>query len=264
MKSGKAKSLIGVLLALFIISFAGCSSDNLSPITLKSQDDTTIYMRLTYFTIENGYIFPLQGGDGSYSVKSNNDKIVTAEMASPVDLHLMPIDIGETTVTITDNSQNILILNIRVDYETRNCVVRSCDVTIFGDDLAENEKKEIREKQLAEIPVKVGGGYKFIYTDAPARKGKAVIYADTFGSDGIETTFEEKEFESIYVPNAVSRGYEIVIGNEKRIFIFAASGVPSLIELREDVTPKVQVEYSLAELVYTSQIIYAPSPPIND
>ena len=127
------------------------------------------------------------------------------------------------------------------------------DVTIFGDDLTENEKIEIREKQLAEIPVKAGGGYKFIYTDAAGRKGKAVIYADTFGSDGIETTFEEKEFESPYTPNVFSSGYEIVIGNEKRIFIFGALGVPALI--REDVTPKVQVEYPQAKLVYTSQIL---------
>ncbi|MCL1942374.1 MAG: pilus assembly protein N-terminal domain-containing protein [Candidatus Azobacteroides sp.] len=265
MESGKAKNLTGVLLSLFIISFAGCSNDDLSPITLKGQDNTTLTIRLTDFTSENGYSFPLQGGDGSYSVKSSNDKIVTAEMISPVDLRLIPINIGETTVTITDNSRNILILNIQVDFATQDIVIRERTVTIFGEGLTENEKKAITEEQLAQIPVKVGGGYRFIFTDVVGKKGKAVIYTDTFGSDGIETTFEYKEFESIYAPDVVSHGYEVVINNEKRIFILGIYQGQSTssyrVALMEDVTPKVQVEYPQAESVYTAQLI---SPRIID
>jgi hypothetical protein len=263
MKSVTSNSSIGLLLFLLAISFAGCSGDDLDPITLKDQQESTIYLYLSDYGMNTGSSFLLQGGDGDYSVKSSDAKIVVAEMISPFDLRLLSVGIGEATVTITDNSQNILILNIQVDYQTHNLPrIEELDVTIAGNDLTENEKKAIREKQLARIPVKPGGGYKFIFTDFVNKKGKAIIYTDTFGSDGIETTFEYKEFESPYVPGASSFGYEVMIGNEKRIFFLGMLNFPppigSRFALIEDVTQEVQVEFPKAEKVYASQIF----PPI--
>jgi hypothetical protein len=273
MKSVKTTGLTGVLIFLFLVSLAGCSDDKMQPITLMYEEDTSLKL---YLGGEGKYNFPLRGGDGSYTVKSSNDKIVTAEMQSSIDLLITVKDLGEAIVTITDNSQNILVLNIQVDYSTETIVIRELDVTIVGDDLTEDEKKAIREKQLARIPVKVGGGYQFINmeyeSDPYSWKGKAIIYTDIFGSDGIETTFESIRLDSRpIIPATSSGGYEMIIENEKRLFLFGNYN-PSYLSIQsvilrtspvekttsaliEDVTSIVQIEYPKAELVYTAQTI---------
>ncbi|MBK5722689.1 pilus assembly protein N-terminal domain-containing protein [Dysgonomonas sp. Marseille-P4677] len=256
----KTKILFIYLLSLCLFS---CSDDdNVKPITLVDRDETTISL---YYPRATGYGFPLQGGDGNYSVKSNNDKVITAEMISPIDLSLTAVGIGETTVVITDNSQNMLVLNISVNYETHRFIVKQHDIRVFGGDLTENEKKEISENCLAEIPVKVNGGYEFIFTDVANNKGKAIIYTDSYGSKGIETTFEMKEIKDKIIPESASWGYEVIINNEKRTFVqgryipSTKATEPVTIALMEDITQNVQVEYPKAELVYTSQVIVRSS-----
>lgn len=252
------KGWIRTLLVVFVIGgFIGCNDDDMEPITLKDRDVTTI--KIYYTNSEAEHTYTLQGGDGHYIVKTGSEDIVTAEMISSVDLRLRVAGLGKTTVTITDNSQNTLILNIEVSYEIRNHVIVKHDVIIVGDDLTENEKKAIREKCLAEIPVKVGGSYQFIFSDPLNRKGEAIICTDALSSYRIETTFEFKEIEDI--DNFYPWGYEIVLDNEKRVFIIgryypstrAYMIVPTA--LMEDVTRKIQTEYPNAELVYTLQVI---------
>lgn len=245
---------------MFVLStlFFSCSDDDTRPITLKDREGTMI--RLTYPN-ENEYSFPLQGGDGNYSVKSNDDKVVKAEMISAIDFRLTIIAVGETTVSITDNSQNTLVLNIVVDYLTNKFVIVKHDIEIVGGDLTENEKQAIKEKYLAEIPVKVGGGYKFIYTDV-LNESKAIIYPDTYGDKGIETTFTIKELEN--TEGVKTGAYEVAIQDEKRVFVLqryypsTKMTVSYPVALIEDITKKVQTEYPKAELVFTSQVVDVP------
>lgn len=259
----KTKGLAGALLLLFMVGFIACNDDNgLASITLANREGSNITV-LYRGEKTSEYAFSLQGGDGYYSARSGNEEVVTAEMITS-NLHLKPTGIGETIVTVEDNSQNTLVLDIRVDYETRDLVVLRHDVSVTGGDLTVNEVNKIREQQLDLIPVKVGGGYKFTFTDAPNDKGIAIIYPETFGSGGIETTFEYKKFEASHELEAASYGYEVIMDNEKRKFVLgiyvpsgewprAEASVP--MALKEDVTGKVQTEYSKAELVYTSQVI---------
>lgn len=125
------------------------------------------------------------------------------------------------------------------------------DVSVIGGGLTGNEVKAIRKQELVRIPVKVGGGYKFIFTDAPNNKGEAVIYPETFGSGGIETTFEVRRFED----ESETLGCEVAMGNEKRLFIIGNYKTRAILRLpvalKEDVTGKVQAEYPKAEQVYT-------------
>lgn len=141
----------------------------------------------------------------------------------------------------------------------------SHDIYIEGGDLTGNEVKAIREKQLAEIPVKVGRGYELIYTDYEDGNrvgGKAIIYPEKFGSNGIETTFKEKRFTIDETANISTIGYEININNEKRLLALniyypsTKSGdyLPP-IALFEDITAKVQDKYPKAESVFTAQVI---------
>lgn len=246
------------LFTVIVLILSSCNGDSSSPISLKDREDTTI--RLT-FPNENEYSFPLQGGDGKYSVKVGNDKVVKAEMISTVDFRLKIIAIGETTVTIMDNSQNRLVLNIIVDYLTNKFIIVKHDIEIVGDDLTENEKQAIKTKYLSEIPVKEGGGYKFIYADTPD-DSKAIIYPDTYGEKGIETTFIIKELEN--AEGVKTQAYEVVIQDENRVFVLqryysSTKMTPAYpVALIEDITKKVQVEYPKAELVFTSQVVNVP------
>ncbi|NMA74695.1 MAG: hypothetical protein GX963_11150, partial [Bacteroidales bacterium] len=232
------------------------------------REDTTL--KLIYPRIDDtGVSIPLQGGDGNYSVKSHDEKVVTAKMISPIDLHLKVVGLGETTVTITDQSKNSLILHIIVDYETRTYVVVKHDIKIAGDELTEDEINAIQEEYIKTIPVKEGGGYQFIFTDRfnnkGEGKGKAVLYINEFGKEGKETSFEIVEVDNQFFPESSSFGYEILIDDEKRVFnpgkykytpsIKSKALVTNHIALMEDITEKVKKEYPKAEKVFTFQVI---------
>jgi hypothetical protein len=94
-----------------MIGFVGCNDDNgLEPITMTDREDLNIMM--IYRGEETSeYVFSLQGGDGNYSIRSGNREVVDAWMVTS-NLHFKPTGIGETIVTVTDNSQNALVLNI--------------------------------------------------------------------------------------------------------------------------------------------------------
>lgn len=244
---------------LLIIFFAGCDDDKPNPIELRNVEGTSL--TILFDSETPAYSYALQGGDGNYMVLSENAEIVTAEMISSIDFRLEAKSIGETKVIITDGSQNILTLHVNITYLTHRFVVAAHDVYIDGDDLTGNEKKAIQQKQLAEIPVKPGGGYKFVFTDYENRSGEAIVYPEKYGSNGIETTFEERKI-SIDEANKITRpGYEIVINEEKRLLVLsnyhpsARFSMPVPVALFEDVTSKVQVEYPRAESVRTAQVI---------
>lgn len=261
MKHSKLSTLVTLL--LFLVTFNACNDDEeLKPITLKDNEDITT-INLKFPDIEgNGYSFPLQGGDGYYSVLSDNKDVVTAEMISSIDLKLNIIGLGKTTVTITDNSNNILVLTVTVNYEIHRYKIKEQSVEIKGDDLTQNEIKAIKEKQLANIPVKVGGGYEFIFTDLANNKGQVIIYSETFGIEGKEYPFELKKIKSPIIPESSNWGYEVTINDEKRTFIrgryYNTSTRLEIIvplALLEDVTDKVKEEYPKVEATCTFQAI---------
>lgn len=255
------KFLILAITAITISSiFCACDNDDeLTPIKLKDYDDTTI--KIIYQNDLNvGYI--IEGGDGKYSVTSDNTEIVTAEiintkmLGTDINLRLEVKGLGSTKITITDKSQNSLILDISIDYEKLSYTVVAHDILISGDELTENEKKAISEEYLSEMPVKVGGGYTFIFTDI--NKGEALIYTDKFGDNAIETTFEKKRIDS----NTLV--YEIIIDNVKRSFRLSQSyytppqrmTMPPELSFFEDITTKVKEKYPKVERARTEQVLW--------
>lgn len=249
---------MGIFFFLFAINIVSCSDDDDSkPITLKDEEETTITM--IYSGTTTGYTFSLQGGNGNYFVKSGDEDVVTAEMINSVDFRIKAVNVGKTTVTITDNSQNTLVLNVIVDYETRNFKIKLHDVIVIGDDLTTNEKKAIQGKVYANIPVKIGGGYKFIHTDIETGNGKVIVYAEVFGDKGIETTFEYKKITNGTGISAWA--YEIILNDEKRLLVIDRYN-PSIrsdqfvpIALVEDVTEEIKKEFPKIERVGAFQVI---------
>lgn len=264
----KPYKLLQFAIVVFTISalFCACSDDDkTTPITLRDTESSTINL---IYPNTNKLGYTIQGGDGDYSVKTNNPEVVLPEIVKLTDvsssdknLSLQVVGLGSAKVTITDQSQNSLTLDITVDYLTHKYAVKLIDVRVAGGDLTENQKKAIIEQQTARNPVKVNGGYKFVFNDDQNTKGEANIYAKNYGSEGIKTTFNIVEFEETVLPNSYKWGYEFAVNNEKRTFVIGQY-IPILksspvipMALIEDATQVVQKEYPKAESVIIYQVI---------
>ena len=252
MKRLKAVTLL-ITLLLLGGTFYSCT-DN---ITIEDGETS-----LSLFYPSFDKIYTLKGGDHNYSIKSNSEEVVVVEMSSKSEFNVKVIGLGETTIMVTDKSKNTLDIDVNVGYQTIMYPIGKLDITIMGD-LSEEEKKAISEKYLAKTPVKAKGGYKFVHSIAPYNKGIVTIYKDTYGNDGIETTFEFKSGNCTEPPY-----YELLIDGEVRTFRERISDPPNIDEMRfknemipltlslvEDITEKVQLEYPNAKFVQTSQVV---------
>ncbi len=183
--------LATVLIFLCSLVISSCSNDELAPISLKNRETANI--KLNYPNNQT-YSFPLQGGDGNYEISCDKPEIIETKMISSCDISIKALALGEAIITVRDQSGNTLDIHVIVDYYTDNYIVSKQDILLTGD-LKDSEKQTIKEKALATIPVKTGGGYKFIYTDAEIARGKVLVYQEKFGNKAIEGSFERKSNE---------------------------------------------------------------------
>lgn len=183
--------LATVLIFLCSLVISSCSNDELAPISLKNRETANI--KLNYPNNQT-YSFPLQGGDGNYEISCDKPEIIETKMISSCDISIKALALGEAIITVRDQSGNTLDIHVIVDYYTDNYIVSKQDILLTGD-LKDSEKQTIKEKALATIPVKTGGGYKFIYTDAEIARGKVLVFQEKFGDKAIEGSFERKSNE---------------------------------------------------------------------
>jgi hypothetical protein len=203
------------------------------------------------------------GGDGKYSF-SCPSSLLKAEMTYSNYISLEPLSIGDAVVTIKDASGDTYLLKVTVVYKTENIVVAKLDATVVGDNMTVASQKELKEKALATIPVRVGGGYKFVYTegeDQDSTKGIVYIYPDKFDNNGIEGTFERVIVKPVDNSNSYIT-YTLHYSDVSRTFIFPGSTTPTsqsskypASQLSEDLTEQYKTAYPNLEQVYTSQII---------
>lgn len=152
MKTIKFLMLSIVALTISTIFCACDSDDDLPPITIRDTDNTAI--KLIYpNTYPIGYT--IEGGDGNYSVTSDNPEIVlpkiiqvTDASATDMNLSLEAKGLGTAKVTITDKSQNLLTLVVVVDYMTMYFIIEKHDIQITGNELTDKEKKAISDNIL--------------------------------------------------------------------------------------------------------------------
>jgi hypothetical protein len=174
-----------------------------------------------------------------------------------------PVGVGNATVTIYDSSGESYVLNVVVAYKTEHIVISQLDATVVGEAMTAGEQEELKEKALATIPVKAGGGYKFVYTqgdELEGQEGVAVVYPEKYGQDGIEVTFRhmviKKDDGCAYLT------YVLHYNDTVRTFIFmnydkpvVRTSPPVDIQLAEDLKEQYLADYPNVEQVYTSQII---------
>lgn len=255
----KLNPIIWILVALFpTFSLISCDKESDEPLSLHLIENNSIKL---YYGSSGGVT--IVGGDGNYSF-SCESPLLKAEMTYSNYILFEPLGVGDATVTIKDLSGDTYLLNITIAYKTENIVVAKLDATVVGDNMTVGNQKELKEKVLATIPVKVGGGYSFVYTEGEEKeetKGIVRIYPDKFATNGIDGTFERVIVKGDN-GNYLYMTYTLHYSNENHTFIFMEYGEPTgessqyrALQFAEDLKEKYQTVYPNVEQVYTSQIV---------
>lgn len=264
MKTKNKLSLSILLMSLFVAFITGCS---------KNDDDKSIRLYYSIYDDKSNpvkdnrvsLLFPtsdktqliILGGDGHYTISNSDETVVNITMESK-HINITPLSTGNSTIIITDNSGSLYTLNIEVRYLKSNLIIEQQDVIVIGDKLSETQKDEIQQKAALTLPVKIKGGFSFIY-DLGNLKGHVLVYKDKYGENGIECPFEEiyTEREGIKC-----RLFAIQIDGKKREFILNRYVTPTRksdmiipIALIEILTNQFKADYPNVESVYTQQRI---------
>jgi len=241
-----------------MLGLVSCDKESDKPLSLDQIESNATKL---YYGSKGGVT--ITGGDGNYSF-SCESPLLKAEMTYSNYILFEPLGVGEATVTIKDSSGDSYILKVTIAYKTEKIVVSKLDATVVGDNMTVGNQKELKEKALATIPVKVGGGYKFVYTEGEKlaeTKGTVFIYPDKYGNSGLEGTFERaavKDKNGNYSYMTYTLHYNAV----NRIFILmeysestAKSSQYRAIQFAEDIKEQYKMAYPNVEQVYTSQVI---------
>jgi hypothetical protein len=242
---------------MIAIVLGGCDkATNNNRISLHYVEDNSIQL---YYPSMN--VISISGGDGTYALACSDESIleVKIEMEQKT-LVLTPLSLGKATVTISDRSNNVYTLNVNISYRENDYVVKERDVRITGENLTEEEKREIEEKAISTIPVEVNGGYKFIYTGEDGFSGKVIVYAETFGENGKDGIFEEQ-----ISADGSENSYKVImqLNGRERVFYFIAYDISTRSEdvtssrwaFTEDITEWIRTDYPDVESAYTEQVL---------
>lgn len=256
----KLTKLLRILLLLIFIT--SCNKEGIEPITLHYVENNSISM---VYPNTDKHSISIIGGDGKYSVSCNNVSVLEVELVQEKKMILLkPQSIGNAIVTISDESGHSYLLNVNIYYSVLSLIVEKQDVIVIGDKLSEVQKAEIQQKAILTLPVKVNGGFKFIYNnDKELNKGQVFIYKENYNINAIESVFEFKRIE-IEVNGFIQTHpvYVITIDGKQREFIVNKYVAPQSksdmivpMALNEDITEQFKTEYPDVEFVFTQQRI---------
>lgn len=255
------------LIWIIIIMLSSCSKDSYEPIQLHYAIDNDkpnpiennqVNLRLP---TSNKIQLVIMGGDGNFTVTNTNEKTITVSINNR-EVAIMPLTTGNSVVTIADRSNNSYMLNVKVDYRTIDVMIDKQDVIVVGDKLSEVQKAEIEQKAILTLPVKVNGGFRFVYNNSEeVNKGQVFIYNDKFGGVAIESVFELKQIK-IEVNGFIQTHpvYVITINGKQREFIVNKYVTPKSkgdmtvsMSLNENLTEQFKADYPNVESVYAQQ-----------
>lgn len=255
----KQKNMAWILfLAFSTFVWTSCNKDDNAPLALHLIENNTFEL---YYGAQGGVT--IIGGDGTYSF-SCNSPLLKAEMTHSNYILFKALGVGNALVTINDQSGNSYVLNVIVTYRTESFLVMRTEATVTGDNLTLGAQKELKEKALATIPVKIGGGYQFTYTeyaDQDTTRGTVHVYPDAFGKESIEGSFEKiivKASDGTYSYQLYRLRYQ----DTDHTFVqipYQESPNRSIgfraYQFAEDLKERFLPDYPEVEQVYTSQII---------
>lgn len=246
-----------LLIVFFTFGWISCKKETTEQLSLVNIENNVTKL---YYGSKGGVT--IIGGDGKYAF-SCESPLLKAEMTYSNYILFEPLGVGDALVTINDSSGNSYILNVTVAYKSESVVVAKLDATVVGDNMTVGNQKALKAKALATIPVKVGGGYKFVYTegeDLEKTKGTVFIYPDKYGNNGIAGTFERviiKGDDGNYSHITYSLHYNDITHTFIR---WLSKPTEQLSEYQpgqfvEDLKAQYQTAYANVEQVFTSQFI---------
>lgn len=253
-----------LLLFLLLATLAGCSKDDSEPIQLyyAIYDDKSNPVEdnrvLLLFPASDKTQLIIFGGDGHYAISNSDETVANVTMESK-HINITPLSTGNSAVTITDNSGGLYTLKIKVTYRELNLIIDKQDVIVIGNKLSETQKMEIQQKAALTFPVKVNGGFSFIYNNLDQQRGEVSIYKDKYGENGVQSTFEDKYTETASVGY---RSFVIQIDEKKREFVLnryydapmpRSGDMIVSIAFIEILTDQFKIDYPDVESVYTQQ-----------
>lgn len=175
-------NLYFILLATaFLLGMAGCDKEESDPLRVGDDSFNNIENGVwtAYYPNTNQTCITIYGGEGPYTVSSNSDilKVNMDKFLNAFNYEILGV--GDAEVTITDAKGESAGLKVKIDYWSDKMKIVKQDAYVKGDGMTVAAQKELKEKALASIPVKVGGGYRFIYTKDQG--GTAYVYPDKLG-----------------------------------------------------------------------------------
>jgi hypothetical protein len=258
----KLKTILWILSALFFaLGWMSCTKATGNALSLHQIENNAIHL---YYGSTSGVT--IIGGDGHYAF-SCESPLLKVEMTHRNYISLEPLGVGEATVTISDSAGESYTLHVTITCKTLSVVIAKLDVTVAGDAMTVAEQEELKAKALATVPVRAGGGYRFIYTEGDEQdrtEGTVLIYPETYEQGGMAGSFTQ---ETVRKDDGGVSGIFCTLrysGMERR-FIFMMyneSPVKSLppkervfYRFVEDLTERYKTDCPNVEQVYTSQVI---------
>jgi len=122
-----------------------------------------------YLTKPEGIVVGVDGGDGNYSIVNGDNSIATAAFVENANGYqrvlVTPKGVGQTVVTIRDDSGLSAMLRVRVEECVKYVWVKSKEGIVVIGDATEEQKTAIMESFTDFFTVKPGGYYEMIPDD---------------------------------------------------------------------------------------------------
>lgn len=262
----KTKKIFNVILLLSFFCWTACNDEN-RPIELQyalyNDHPNPVLNNLVTLHYPSTLATELiiLGGDGKYTIHNSDETKLKTDYNNGF-LSLTPLAIGNSVITIRDQSGAMYVLNVHITYLGHNFIVMKQEVTVKGDSLTLKEKDEIEKKALSSIPVNVKGGYTFIYTDDQLQKGKVYVYPENFGGEYKEGTFVQSRQAESQIPSYNTSLILITLDGKERQFLFFRYTDSSMksqaylfYQFTEDLTEIYRKDYPNVSQVYTTQVL---------
>lgn len=218
-----------------------------------------------YMTRPNGIVVGVDGGDGKYSVSSNDDAVATAVFVQSENgyqrILVTPTGVGNALITVRDGNGGSALLSVKVD----ECVKRIWNklresIAVVGN-VTDEEEKAIAESFENFFTVKVGGRYELIPDDESNIWGGGVlrVYPDDTAVAPLVGRYDQ-----VPVGENQRRGYKFAYGDEEHIFYVGVPdevastkmSVASYVDFWEDVTDVCPVQIPEGTEVYHIERLY--------
>ena len=211
-----------ILIALFtcFICFSCKDDEHYTPISLSYIGEGTSPLSdnntMTISPFNEGEPFHINGGNGIYTINNHTPEKIDYRYDGNV-LTIIPISLGDATLSITDRVGNNFILNVTVAYPNTILNVNEIYAIVTGGELTQNQAKEIENSIINRSLVEKGGKYIFTYTNQSLTEGLVSVYPSETSSTALLGIFKQdkrtidEEGISIHITLTVGSSYDYLL-----------------------------------------------------